>query len=260
MQAQVVLLVEEHQQEQRVEMAERAQEDNARVNNQWFSFIAQQYHLPSSQEVHWVVMVWGCEVGVKRVHVVLVVGKLKHRILPKKIKLYQCTRGMQIGVHTITFWDFLNLAKISLVLPEARVGHMWEKHTTASKDSRKYDLYGISGHGEICEVHNGFIAQFLVDMLAPLVTLIGSAISHHSTIMPASWSATVSMSNTTSASHWKDKAIEKLVALEAGSLMPSQIVLIMYVFDTPVYTAIQKEWLKKWIDEVEAQASQRLSD
>ncbi|KAF9220858.1 hypothetical protein BS17DRAFT_769166 [Gyrodon lividus] len=53
------------------------QVDDARVNNQWFSFTAQQYHLPSSQEVHWVVMVWGCKAGAERMHVVHVVGKLE---------------------------------------------------------------------------------------------------------------------------------------------------------------------------------------
>ncbi|KIK76124.1 hypothetical protein PAXRUDRAFT_18433 [Paxillus rubicundulus Ve08.2h10] len=68
----------------------------------------------------------------------------------------------------------------------------------------------------------------------------------------------------------KDEATEKVVALEAGTLTPSQIVLIMDIFDkhplqivaylvltkdTPVYNAIFQEWLKKWIEEVEAQQS-----
>jgi hypothetical protein len=65
------------------------------------------------------------------------------------------------------------------------------------------------------------------------------------------------------------------VALEAGTLTPSQIVLIMDIFeknpshvdaylvltkDTPVYNAIRQEWLKKQIDEAEAQAFQWSSD
>lgn len=68
----------------------------------------------------------------------------------------------------------------------------------------------------------------------------------------------------------KDEATEKLVALEAGTLSPSQIVLIMDIFDkypsqidaylvltkdTPVYNAIRQEWLKKRIEEAEAQQS-----
>ncbi|KIK78257.1 hypothetical protein PAXRUDRAFT_164452, partial [Paxillus rubicundulus Ve08.2h10] len=108
------------------------------------------------------------------------------------------------------------------------------------------------------------------------VTLMGTTISSCPTMMPTSWSAAtstlqVSTSNAvpTSPSR-KDEATEKLVELEAGTLMPSQIVLIMDIFnkhpsqidaylvltkDTPVYNAIWQEWLKKWIEEAEAQQS-----
>jgi hypothetical protein len=108
------------------------------------------------------------------------------------------------------------------------------------------------------------------------VALMGTAISSRPAMMPASQSAAASMSQASTSNavptlpSRKDEATEKLVALEAGTLSPSQIVLIMDIFDkypsqidaylvltkdTPVYNAIRQEWLKKRIEEAEAQQS-----
>ncbi|KIK76655.1 hypothetical protein PAXRUDRAFT_18045 [Paxillus rubicundulus Ve08.2h10] len=105
---------------------------------------------------------------------------------------------------------------------------------------------------------------------------MGTAISSCPAMMPTSWSAAASMSQASTSNpvptlpSRKDEATEKLVALEAGMLMPSKIGLIMDIFnkhplqidaylvltkDTPVYNAIWQEWLKKWIEEAEAQQS-----
>ncbi|KIK82659.1 hypothetical protein PAXRUDRAFT_153572, partial [Paxillus rubicundulus Ve08.2h10] len=105
------------------------------------------------------------------------------------------------------------------------------------------------------------------DQLGSLNEMFHVSLSHHDTCQ----SASTSNAAPTLPSQ-KDETTEKLVELEAGMLMPSQIVLIMDIFnkhplqidaylvltkDTPVYNAIQKEWLKKQIEEVKAQQSQQ---